>query len=366
MTNNSTEQFLDLLYGTEATGYLALWTLQTKGTSWIYSRDIQRVARLALCFAQRFDVYFGIGLQPKPLGKYNRGSVNTVSLIPGLWLDEDVAGPAHKENSLPSTLQEAVNLAYQFPLPPSAIVDSGHGIHSWWLFKEGWELDSDEERETARDLAWHFQATLREKATRYGWDIESTHDLARVLRLPGTTNRKLREDPRPVQILELHADRRYSPSDFEEYLLDTSYLSSPIVNNNTPPSGLLPVPANGWNSVLARCKRLHELIEEQSNRGVSYNMWLQLAAIARHGGLLAHEWIRNFTESYPLRCTNKDRKRLARWLSGDLAGAGTCTGLGCNPAICNFRPRISQNSGKSISPSPLRHAYARVISVEVG
>ena len=121
-----------------------------------------------------------------------------VVALPGLWADIDVKGPAHKEQSLPPTKREALKILRGIPLSPSLIVDSGHGLQVWWLFKELWAFDSEGEREKAQELSSRFQATLRTKAEAHGWRLDGTHDLARVLRIPGTYNRKL--EPREVEI----------------------------------------------------------------------------------------------------------------------------------------------------------------------
>jgi hypothetical protein len=52
-----------------------------------------------------------------------------------------------------------------------------------------------------------------------GWKIERLGDLARVLRIPGTTNCKDAANPKNVAI-HAHTDRRYNPSDLVESLDD--------------------------------------------------------------------------------------------------------------------------------------------------
>ena len=58
-----------------------------------------------------------------------------------------------------------------------------------------------------------------------GWSLDATHDLARVLRLPGTYNHKT--EIKAVQIIET-TDNRYDPSEFEQYLpaLGAAHVSS--------------------------------------------------------------------------------------------------------------------------------------------
>src|SRR5262249_15818403 len=72
-----------------------------------------------------------------------------------------------------------------------------------------------------------FQATLKSYAAESGWKLDSTSDLARVLRIPGTFNRKL--DPAvPVKVQEQNRQHRYSPEEFEPFLvLETQMEAKP-------------------------------------------------------------------------------------------------------------------------------------------
>lgn len=85
---------------------------------------------------------------------------------------------------------------------PSVIVDSGGGLHGYWLLREPWLLDRDEARQAAEVVqrAWVQQVI--------GAD-PSVHDLVRILRVPGALNFKY-DPPRPVRFLRCDLDRLYS------------------------------------------------------------------------------------------------------------------------------------------------------------
>jgi hypothetical protein len=85
---------------------------------------------------------------------------------------------------------------------PSVIVDSGGGIHGYWLLNEPWLLDSDDARQAAElvQRAWVQQVI--------GAD-PSVHDLTRILRVPGTRNFKY-DPPPPVCFLECNLLRQYT------------------------------------------------------------------------------------------------------------------------------------------------------------
>lgn len=213
-----TTAFLRLLYGENAAGYLAIWT-PDRYTRWFEASELRRIAETALNLARTRDVYFGLGLQPAALGMRQRGGAQDVITIPGVWVEIDVVHPTHTARNLPPTLDDAIRLAGIFPLPYSLLVHSAHGLHAYWLFREPWTFDGEGERAKAASLVRRFQKTIRGYAHIQGWHLDSTADLARVLRLPGTQNHK-DNPPEPVQTIFADDARRYNPSDFEPYLVD--------------------------------------------------------------------------------------------------------------------------------------------------
>ena len=261
-----TVKFLEALYGYDAPGHIVLWTRQDKKSKWYDAKNLDVVAAAARSQAKTKDVYFGISPQDK-LGALElaqkhedekggkkkigpegtRGYAETAMACPGLWLDIDIRGEAHKNGRLPGSLEDALQLVKDFPLEPTILVHSGHGIQAWWLFSELWVFGSQEERQEAQDLVYRFQVTMKAKAEAREWEIDSTFDLARVLRLPGTFNRKL--SPEPVRVLH-DTPHRYNPYDFEEYLVDPTSLPRTEGEKITPVNVLAGVPQGGRDITL--------------------------------------------------------------------------------------------------------------------
>jgi hypothetical protein len=149
-----------------------------------------------------------------------------------LWTEVDIQGPGHAEQALPASLDEALELAYSISeLPPSLIIHSGGGIYAFWLFKEPWILESKAEQEEAQGILKRFERTIQIQANAKGWNLDSVADLRRVLRLPGSTNIKDPDNPKPVKVLEHHSERRYNPEDFEPYLAE---LESTVIHGSLP------------------------------------------------------------------------------------------------------------------------------------
>jgi putative DNA primase/helicase len=252
-----TIQFLTELYGSCESGWLTLWTKQDKRTAWINVTNHQLIADTADSVEQ--DIYFGVGIssQRKPEGRL---SADDVTAIPGLWIDIDIAGVEHKQNNLPARLSEATEFMNSLPFEPTIIVDSGHGLHAYWLFREIWEFDTPEERNQGKGLLKGFQDFIRSRATARGWKLDATHDLSRVLRLPGTTNYKT--DPVPVTVIS-HNDNRFNPSDFEQYAAAIATVEKRDKFKRNPSDGPAAEVINNCKFMQVCRDHAHELSEPQ-------------------------------------------------------------------------------------------------------
>lgn len=156
-------------------------------------QSVSDLQNLATKLKGTSDVYFGVGAR-----RGRNGKKEHVAYIAALWADID------------APLEDACGKLAAFPLPPSAIVASGYGVHAYWLLREPFSFSELEERDYA-------EARLRGLASRLGAD--SVWDLPRVMRVPDTVNHKNGEAP-PVEIVEFHPSRRYNLSDFDEWALE--------------------------------------------------------------------------------------------------------------------------------------------------
>jgi len=162
------------------------------------------------------EVYFGLGLvRGTPKG---RGEATDMAAIGALWADIDLAGPAHPGKALPANIDEVEGLLAELPLAPSVVVDSGHGVHPYWLLKEPWVFENEADRRRAATFSHSWHGLVCRMAERRGWKLENLGGLARVLRVPGTVNHKLPDQPAPVRILRYDATLRYNLDDFEPFV----------------------------------------------------------------------------------------------------------------------------------------------------
>ena len=124
------------------------------------------------------------------LDQGRRGGAADCLGISALWLDVDIAGPAHKAAGLPQTREEAVALVRLAPTGPRAVVSSGYGLQCWWSIPP---LGLDESLEALAQ----WQATWEDLAGRMDLRLDNVFNIDRIMRLPGTFNFK---GPEPVPV----------------------------------------------------------------------------------------------------------------------------------------------------------------------
>jgi hypothetical protein len=109
-----------------------------------------------------------------------------------VWADIDIADAAHKNKTLPHTREEAWKIMEKIRYTPDIVVNSGHGFHCYWLFKEPIQIKDADSRLVAANLLHDWMEHLKQISSSLGWEIDSVCDMARVLRVPGTFNHKFK------------------------------------------------------------------------------------------------------------------------------------------------------------------------------
>jgi len=113
--------------------------------------------------------------------------------------------------------EEARRMLGEFPLPPSIVIQSGGGLHVYWLLTEPLHLQDQRDRQQARSY-------LRRQAIHLHGDLAAAEP-ARILRVPGTTNFKY-SPPRPVVSETFEPSRIYDITDFDAWLPEESSSNS--------------------------------------------------------------------------------------------------------------------------------------------
>lgn len=210
------KSFFKTLFEYNEDHYILIWIYdgdQRKESHWFKSHSA--AVEFVESQKKKVNTYVGVGVSPENYGPNKRCLQKDIAGIPALWLDIDIADSVHKKKNLPATMDEAMRLFEAIEAKPTMIISSGHGLQAWWVFKEPWLFDSSAERKDAAAMAKRFIYAFKAFAVNFGWDVDSVHNLDRVLRVPGTTNCKNKHVP--VTLLE-NNDIRYEPSYFDEIL----------------------------------------------------------------------------------------------------------------------------------------------------
>jgi Domain of unknown function (DUF927) len=310
------------------------------------------------------DIYFCLSMQAE-IGKVINGkvtakrSIQNALLTRALWTDIDVKEGGYK------TLDAALEALQKFIAdvglpPPSALVSSGGGLHVYWI--------SDRDLTLAE---WApYAEGLKAAALKYGLlcDYGLTTDAARVLRIPGTFNRKLLT-PRPVTLLGM------MPNDINFEVEMKCLLSVPIVGvprtfSTTPPlfpgkpaAAFAGIEAEGfdgitshsdaplaWEPLMGECAFFTEGL---CTGGAEYSqpMWnlsTLLATFLENGHAFAHR-LGNQHAGYSAETTNAlwDRKHAERkdrglgWPSCHAIQAAGCKSCASCPHFGNIKSPLN-------------------------
>jgi len=262
-------KFLTTLYGNfESDQFLYLWTLPDR-RAWCFPVSNLGIMITAVePLSDTRDVYVGIGTATKKIPPNRRPKAKEVFCLPGLWVEIDITvGGAHAKKNLPSSIEEALSILPDF-LKPTLVIWSGNGLHVYWLFEKPWKLNSPEENLRAALLSIRLQAFIKQLADEHGWHIDSTADLNRVLRVPGTLNHK-QGQKKPV-FIHTTSEIRYKPEELEEILPEID-LKAHIKEQHNFERRDSDAPAD---LMIANCPFLQHCSLDASD--ISYGEWLSM------------------------------------------------------------------------------------------
>lgn len=207
------EDFCDLILGA-VDGWLTIFAIDaTTGARHVrWASTPIELAAAADELAPSCNVWFGCAGRAERLGS-RRGGIGDCTNIGALWIDVDIEGPGHKIEGIARDEAHATEVVRRFQLPPTVAVNSGGGLQVWWV------LDEPVGGTDATELLARWGATWAAIGAEMGVHIDNVFNLDRIMRLPGTMNRK-EGGARPVTIEAWRPERSYSASDIDELLID--------------------------------------------------------------------------------------------------------------------------------------------------
>lgn len=197
-------------------------------------------------------VYVRVTTLNRKLPRGSRGGEVDSSCLPALWADVDFAGPGHRSDGLPLPLPpdeaSAHKIISESGLPdPTCWVHSGGGLYPFWMLKTPYCINDEDDLPRARALSRGWHEVIRATAEQQGWHYGTeTADLARVLRIPGTINRKVDKDPHLVRLLPNEGTGRLYEFDELLHAMDQRHR---VLVPPTPPPSSLPVPVRSDDDV---------------------------------------------------------------------------------------------------------------------
>lgn len=202
-TKDSTEEqarlgtFFEILFKS-VQGYIEIRTIRKGQVKQYFYSDLKRLTSDLTSGLPEFkdtNVFFGVCPRNQKKGKEE--NVKEVSCV---WIDLDCHNDKERI--------EKLRILKRFNLRPSIIINSGRGFHIYWLLDKVFVIRDEEEFLKIKGYIKGLSKVL-------GGD--STFDLARVLRVPGTINLKEPENPLPVKACEFYPNRKITLKDLEPY-----------------------------------------------------------------------------------------------------------------------------------------------------
>ncbi len=200
--NFNRSDFLEALFGpvTKETRFFILVRTADEYGDKVSHRFYPNILELSNSeFPPNRNVYFGICPRERmQIGK------EAIRYITALWVGLDVSpGGYSGPNSYYRDLNEARDAVTAFSLKPSTIVQSGQGMHLYWLLHTQTKIPDIEVVENLlRKLNDHFRCSSPV-------GIDST------LRLPGTWNPRGPKSPTKCFVEYLDSTLRYYPTEFQ-------------------------------------------------------------------------------------------------------------------------------------------------------
>lgn len=302
--------------------------------------------------ANNFDAYFGCA----KYGDANNRKHSNAEYFRALWMDID-CGPDKVEPDKNGKvkgyidqgtgLKAVIGFCQKLSLPRPVIVDSGYGLHFYWVLTE-----------TLRRNVWEsLSKRLRDLALEEGLVVDtSVFEASRVLRIPGTYNLKNKEAPAEVCVI----NDVYEAKSYEEWkqLLGAS---EPEEERDFIPRRMSPLMESMLEDRVKRfstimiksaqnvgCKQLLHCYENQAD--IEYNLWRSALSIATHC-VDRESAIHKMSQHHPNYSPGETEVK-----AGDIGGPHLCTTFEReNPGGCEGCP----HQGKFKSPIMLGLEIAR-------
>lgn len=256
-------------------GYYCLWVFNRTNERKIqkFYTTIEQLEAAALDYDSKgWDTYFALATFKTD---ENRTSANAHKLR-CFFLDLD-CGPEKDYPDQVTAVQSLQNFCMRMALPKPMLVNSGRGIHAYWIMDR--ELTRDEWQPVADQLK---AACIQH---RFPMDPAVPADAARILRIPGTHNHK-DSPPSPVTALSQAGAKRVSFEAFASKFEGVAVVARPKFTPKAMDAvtqQLLGNRTNSFKKILTRpdtCAQIVHAATRQSE--IDEPLWRATLSIAAH------------------------------------------------------------------------------------
>ncbi|MEZ7892718.1 MAG: DUF927 domain-containing protein [Candidatus Wallbacteria bacterium] len=216
------EKFFSMIFRGINEGCVAIWCKKSKATKFFKFNELEDAATYALACSEEDDVYFSVCALKEGI-ENGRGKVSDVTAVMCFWADIDVGTENHSSKNYPESIEKAIEIFKELKIMPTMVVNSGGGLHMYFLLNKPFFITNEEERTYIQDLSSRFQQRLIALFGDFGYKVDNTADLARVLRVIETQNHK-NAIVKPVELFEINNEIKYCISDIETLITKSSNL----------------------------------------------------------------------------------------------------------------------------------------------
>jgi hypothetical protein len=320
-------------------------------TEFLPANDIDGVIEFVKAIPSGHQSMFGLSRRRSISAQGSRGGNKDVGYLSLIGMDIDLYDSEKPLKRLPKTLSEALSILDSFPTPPSMVVKSGSGLHTYTFLSEEVVVNDEQSLKEAQSFVKNFYRGFAAAALPYEFD--ATHDISRGLRVPGTYNFKSVDSPVMVEILSFDATRRYSLEQIRNVSLDLS--PKKVQHQVIAEPGTM-----NLDMVSSACNWFNRVWKNPTT--TTYKNWFAVASIlyfAPNGNQLFHEWSANYADYDADEC-----QRLWDSIDPDKARR-TCEALAESPLEANECLSCPFQGGVR-SPIDLGYPGKRSVVTKVG
>ena len=287
---DETLNFFNLLYGKIPKPHFS-YLIKFKAYTKIYSFDVSGEShRKAMAYKAielsdcGVDVWHSVNPVSVEPTDSKRGDEKSVSYQTAVVVDIDIRSEAHKGDT--SKLAADFDEAKSFlPFTPSLIINSGYGLHAYYIFDSPIKI-TDDNREELKRRNNLLLDVIRQRAN--GKKIDGVGDLPRILRTPGTFNYKLGKDNAPLCHIVEDSGLRFAPDQIDEKLKVAIQVQAPKAQvTNSPPKKLKKYFADDRNFNIFRVRRMLDFINPST---LTYDDWLAVGMALKNIGCDCSDW----------------------------------------------------------------------------